>query len=161
MKNQLFPALMLLITVTPFLAVRMVLPKKKSKPLQKRPVHQQLPLMAPGNLFGKMGDSVRDNGKSGQFKIFHDGFFSLVALDSSGKWLWAGAGTYSLDGNIYKENFRYSSVPEYIGVNDLQEYELKGDTLFTRGFTKVVFGNGEDKTASFPKFEEKRVRATR
>ena len=110
---------------------------------------------------GKCRDSVRDNGKSGQFKIFHDGFFSLVALDSSGKWSWAGAGTYSLDGNIYKENFGYSSVPEYIGVNDLQEYELKGDTLFTRGFTKVVFANGEDKTASFPKFEEKRVRARR
>ena len=155
MKNQLFPALMLLITVTPFLAVRMVLPKKKSKPLQKRPVHQQLPLMAPGNLFGKMGDSVRDNGKSGQFKIFHDGFFSLVALDSSGKWLWAGAGTYSLDGNIYKENFRYSSVPEYIGVNDLQEYELKGDTLFTRALQKLFLVMEKTKQPAFQSLRKK------
>jgi hypothetical protein len=108
-----------------------------------------------------VGGKVRDNGKSSQFKMFHDGFFSLIAFDSTGKWSWAGAGTYSLDGNIYKETFKYSSVPEYIGANDWQEYELKGDTLITKGFTKVVFADGKDKTSDYPKFVEKRVRAKR
>jgi hypothetical protein len=36
-----------------------------------------------------------------------------------------------------------------------QECELKGNTLYVKGCTKAVFTNGEDKTASFPKFEEK------
>ena len=63
--------------------------------------------------------------------------------------------------NIYKETFRYSSVPEYIGSNNWQEYELKGDSLITKGFTKVVFANGEDKTSTYPKFVEKRVRTKR
>jgi hypothetical protein len=108
-----------------------------------------------------VGGVIRDKGKTSQFKMFHDGFFSLIAFDSSGKWSWDGAGTCSLDGNIYKETFKYSSVPEYIGARDWQEYELKNDTLITTGFTKVVFANGEDKTSVYPKFIEKRVRAKR
>lgn len=110
-------------------------------------------------IWESVGGVERNNGKTSQFKMFHDGFFSLIAFDSSGKWSWDGAGTYSLDGNVYKETFRYSSVPEYIDASDWQEYELKGDTLITKGFTKVVFADGKDKTSAYPKFIEKRVRA--
>jgi hypothetical protein len=107
------------------------------------------------------GGKAREDGKISQFKMFNDGFFSLITQDSAGKSSWAGAGTCSLNGNIYQETFRYSSNPDYVGATDWQEYELMGDTLYSKGFTKVVFANGEDKTASFPTFEEKRVRAKR
>ncbi len=112
-------------------------------------------------IWESVGGVERNNEKTSQFKMFHDGFFTLIAFDSSGKWSWDGAGTYSLDGNVYKETFRYSSVPEYIAASDWQEYELKGDTLITKGFTKVVFADGKDKTSDYPKFVEKRVRAKR
>jgi hypothetical protein len=102
---------------------------------------------------------VSPNGKITQFKMFHDGYFSLIMQDSLGKWSVSGAGTYSLDKNTYKETFRYCSVPEFVGATDWQEYELKGDTLYFKGFTKVTYADGSDKTSQFGKFSEKRVRA--
>lgn len=104
-------------------------------------------------------ETVSPNGKITQFKMFHDGFFSLIMQDSSGKWSMSGAGNFSLDGNTYKETFRYCSVPDYVGATDWQECELKGDTLYFKGFTKVMYADGSDKTNQFGKFEEKRVRA--
>ncbi len=71
----------------------------------------------------------------------------------------SGASSYSLDGNTYKETFRYFGISEYVGATDWQEYELKGDTLYFKGFTKVMYADGSDKTNQFGKFEEKRVRA--
>ena len=62
-------------------------------------------------------------------------------------------------GNSYKETFHYCSVPEFVGASDWQTYELKGDTLYFKGFNKVVYADGSDKTSQFDKFEEKRVRA--
>jgi hypothetical protein len=103
--------------------------------------------------------TVSADGKITQFKMFNDGFFSLIMQDSLGKWSMSGAGSYSLDGNTYKETFRYCSVPEYVGASDWQTYELKGDTLYFKGFNKVVYADGSDKTTQFDKFEEKRVRA--
>jgi hypothetical protein len=104
-------------------------------------------------------ETVSDDGKITQFKMWHDGFFSFLMQDSSGKWSIAGTGNYSVDGNTYKETFNYSSVPEYVGTSDWQTYELKGDTLYFKGFDKVLFADGSDKTTQFGKFEEKRVRA--
>lgn len=136
--------------------------KDDEKPVTNEPGSQAASIEGAWELiWEEVGGKIRDNEKNAQFKLFHDGFFSLIAFDSTGKWSWAGAGTYSLDGNIYKETFKYSSVPEYIGASDWQEYELKGDTLITRGFTKVVFADGKDKTSDYPKFIEKRVRAKR
>ncbi|MEO6001195.1 MAG: hypothetical protein ABIN89_30365 [Chitinophagaceae bacterium] len=91
--------------------------------------------------------------------MFNGGFFSLIRQDYSGKWSVSGAGSYSLDGKTYKETFRYCSIPKYMGATDWQEYELKGDTLYSRGFTKVIYADGSDKTNEFGKFEEKRIRA--
>ncbi len=65
---------------------------------------------------------------------------------------------YEMDVNTYKETFLYHNNPEYTGGMDWQEYGLKGDTLYAKGFTKVIVG-GKEVTADFPKIEEKRVRA--
>ena len=104
---------------------------------------------------------IAPDGKVTQFKMWHDGFFSLIMQDSVGKWSISGAGTYTLDGHTYKETFQYCSVPEFVGATDWQTYELKGDTLYFKGFDKVVYADGSDKTSQFGKFDEKRVRATK
>ena len=74
--------------------------------------------------------------------------------DSSGKISYAGYGKIDLHGTAYKETFLYHSNPDYRGAIDWQECELKGDTLYTKGFTKVVVG-GKGVTADFPKIENK------
>ena len=104
-------------------------------------------------------ETVSADGKITQFKMWHEGFYSLIMQDSSGKWSRAAAGSYSIDGNTYKETIRYCDIPEYVGASDWQTYELKGDTLYFKGFDKVVYADGSDKTSQFGKFEEKRVRA--
>lgn len=96
-----------------------------------------------------------------QLKLFSDGFFCLIMKDSSGKWEVGSGGTYELEGQTYKETHKYSTVAEFIGATDWQEYELKGDTLYKKLFTKVVNAKGEDITSQFPKIEEKRVRASK
>lgn len=50
-------------------------------------------------------------------------------------------------------------MPGYIGSTDWQEYELNGDTLYFKGFTKATYANGKDMTDSFPGFEERRIKA--
>ena len=105
--------------------------------------------------------TVSADGKITQFKMWHDGFYSLIMQDSLGKWTAAAAGSYSIDGNTYKETIRYHSNPEYVGASDWQTFELKGDTLYFKGFDKVLYADGSDKTSQFGKFEEKRVRANK
>ncbi|MFN2438865.1 MAG: hypothetical protein ABR503_06665 [Chitinophagaceae bacterium] len=92
-----------------------------------------------------------------QYKLFSNGFFSLISWDSTGKFSYGGFGKYELDGSMYKETFLYHNNPNYTGAKDWQEYEMKGDTLIMRGFNKVIVG-GKDVTVDFPKIEEKRVR---
>lgn len=101
---------------------------------------------------------VDERGKPSQFKTFQNGFFSMLAWDVSGTFSYAGYGTFELQGTKYKETVIWHNTPEYIGGYDWQTYELKGDTLYFRGFDQVVIG-GKDVTADFGKFEEKRVRA--
>jgi len=109
-------------------------------------------------IWGMYNGKIRNPGKPFQFKTFHDGYFTLIALDSAGKFAFAGYGKYEVSGNNYKETFLWHNNPDYIDGWDEQEYELKSDTLYFKGFKKVVV-KGEDKTANFPKIEEKRVRA--
>jgi hypothetical protein len=107
-------------------------------------------------VWAKYNDTLADVSKAPLFKMFHDGIFSLIARDSSGKITFAGYGNYEVNGNVYKETFTYHNTAEYVGGMDWQKYELKGDTLYFRGFDKVVIGGKEEK--DFPKIEEKRVR---
>jgi hypothetical protein len=96
-----------------------------------------------------------------QIKLFTDGYFSLIMQDSLGQWTQASTGTYETDGKVYKETHLYSNVPEWVGLTDWQEFEIKGDTLFTTLFTKIINSKGEDLSAQYPKMEEKRVRANK
>lgn len=98
-----------------------------------------------------------------QFKIFHDGFFSYLMYKPNGSFYNAGAGTYSTEGNQYKETFLYYSDSVYIGSSDWQEWKLESDTLYFYGFRKAVDKTGKDVTQEWGrnKFVEKRVRANR
>ncbi|MEO7048999.1 MAG: hypothetical protein ABI091_27090 [Ferruginibacter sp.] len=104
-------------------------------------------------------ETVSPDGKITEFKMYYDGHFSFLMQDSSGKWSTAGVGSYTVDGNTYKETVRYHSTPAYVGASDWQTFELKGDTLYFEGFNKVVLADGKDVTDQFGKFVEKRVRA--
>jgi hypothetical protein len=109
-------------------------------------------------VWAKHNDTIRDVSKMPMFKMFHYGVFSLIARDSSRKISFAGFGDYELSGsNIYKERFRYHTYAPYTGAMDWQDYELKNDTLYFKGFSKVIIG-GEDVTKGFLRIEEKRVK---
>lgn len=99
--------------------------------------------------------------KPKQFKMFHDGFMSLMMYDDSGKFEAAGAGPFEIDGNKYKETFTYSSWPEGIGMSVWFEWAMKDDTLLFYGFKKAVMADGKDVTNEWggDTFIEKRVRA--
>lgn len=107
---------------------------------------------------GKVEKPVRPQ----QLKIFHDGFFSFLHYNPDGSFHGAGAGTYTLDGNQYKETFRYYNDTTWVGYADQQSWELRGDTLIFSGFRKVFDRAGNEMPANTwggDKFIEKRVRA--
>lgn len=98
-----------------------------------------------------------------QFKMFHDGYFSFLMYDSSGKFWMAGAGPYEVNGNMYKETVGYCSWDtSYLNSKDWQKWEMKADTLIFYGFEKAEMADGKDVTkewnASVGNFIEKRVR---
>ncbi len=99
--------------------------------------------------------------KPSQFKIYHDGFFCIMMYDATGKFDTAGAGTYELDGNMYKETVTYSSDPSLLGASLWFDWAMKNDTLIFRGFKKVVLADGKDVTQDWggDSFVEKKVRA--
>ena len=81
--------------------------------------------------------------------------------DSAGNWNIAGAGTFETKGNTYKETFKYIGQPDLVGYSNWQEFELRGDTLYKKLFTKVTDASGKE-VNDWPKdIEEKRVRAKR
>jgi hypothetical protein len=97
-----------------------------------------------------------------QLKIFNDGFFSFMHYNPDGSFHGSGAGTYSLEGNQYKETFRYYNDTTWVGYADQQSWELRGDTLIFSGFKKVFDRDGKEMpsdTWDGDKFIEKRVRA--
>jgi len=49
----------------------------------------------------------------------------------------AGGGKYTLEGNKYTEYLEYFNVREWEGNSFELEYEIKGDTLTTKGIEKV------------------------
>ena len=102
---------------------------------------------------------IGTQGKPAQLKLFADGHFSYVSKDATGKVNGAGAGTFEVDGNSYKETHLYNLEPAYNGATDWQELSMNGDTLVFKLFTKVVLASGEDITAKLGKTIEKRVRA--
>jgi hypothetical protein len=52
-------------------------------------------------VWAKYNGVVENLKKPSQFKMFHDGFFSLIAWDSAGKFSFGGYGKFELEGNKY------------------------------------------------------------
>jgi len=112
-------------------------------------------------VWSKSNGKVNSPGKPIQFKMFHNGFFSLIMQDSAGNWNIAGAGTFETKGNTYKETFNYVTAADLVGYSNWQEFEIKGDTLYMKLFKKVTDASGKE-INDWPKdIEEKRVRAKR
>ena len=101
---------------------------------------------------------IGTSGKPSQLKLFANGHFSYIGKDATGKVNQAGAGTFEVNGNSYKETHLYNLEPNYIGATDWQELSMDGDTLVFKLFTKAVLASGEDITAKLGKTIEKRVR---
>ena len=98
--------------------------------------------------------------KPSQIKVYHDGYFCMMAYDSTGKFQYAGAGTYELDGNLYKETFTYDTWTKGIGGSLWFDWSMKGDTLIFEGYKKIILADGTDKTKDWggDSFIEKKVR---
>lgn len=92
-----------------------------------------------------------------QVKMFTGGDFFLFAHDTAGTMKFSGYGRYSFDGDQYHETFLYHSHRPYWGASDWQYLEVKGDTMYMNGFTKVVV-EGKDMTEGWPKIKEKLVK---
>lgn len=116
-------------------------------------------------MWGKYSGGERNTGKPFQFKLFSGKHYALIMEDNEGKWSSSVAGSYVLDGNIYRETVQYASPSfpkEVIGLTMDWKYEIKGDTLFMEGPLKVVDTKGNDLSASMGglnSMKEKRVRA--
>ena len=78
------------------------------------------------------------NNPPSQFRVCHDGFFSIVGQDSAGAWKETYGSTYEISNNIYKDTMVYSSHPNVIGVIHWQEFHIKGDTIFFKLFQKLT-----------------------
>jgi hypothetical protein len=98
-------------------------------------------------------------GEPKEIVVVHDGFFSSVGQDSSGRWNNTHVGTFETDGNIMKNILLYSSHPERVGSTNWVEYELKGDTLIMNWSKKLITAQGQDITAQMPKTVSKFIRA--
>ncbi len=75
-------------------------------------------------------------------KIINETHFSFLRHDlnngkDSNAVFVAGGGEYTLDGNKYIEHLQYFNVREWEGNSFELEYNIKGDTLLTKGVEKV------------------------
>jgi len=75
--------------------------------------------------------------------VLNDGFWMWFGPDSSGKWNQGGAGTYEIDGNIWKQKSIYSFDPERIGYVNWSKFELRSDTLYMQNYVKMFYKDEE------------------
>ena len=97
----------------------------------------------------KVNDKTESGGQ--EFRVYHDGFFSILGQDSTGGWKETHGGTYEISGNLYKEKILYSSYPDRMGVIHWQEFTMKGDTVTFNLFKKFI--NYQVNADSLPKIE--------
>src|SRR5688500_10954843 len=82
-----------------------------------------------------------------EFVIMHDGFFSSIAQDSTGKWANTHAGTYIVDNaNTMTLKVVHSSYPDHTGALHTVAYEIKGEMLTIKWFKKLVDAKNGDIT---------------
>jgi hypothetical protein len=109
------------------------------------------------------GGKTTTHKKPKQIKVYSDGHFCMMTYNEEGKFDFAVAGTYELDGNHYKETATYvSNWPEGIGASLWFDWSksANGDTLYFSGFKKVIMADGKDVTKDWggDSFTEKKVR---
>ena len=161
MKNLMLALVVATLGLLSFLPANNAL-DQQSDVLKKNEVNATSPIDGSWELYStEIAGRTTIHKKPKQFKIFHDGFVSLMMYDSLGKFEGAGAGTFELKGNQYKETFTYGSWPEVVGTSIWQEWAMKGDTLLFYGFKKVTDASGKDITKDWggDHFIEKRLRA--
>ena len=98
--------------------------------------------------------------KPSQIKVIHDGYWCMMAYDSEGKFNYAAAGTYEVDGHHLKEICTYHTMTQIIGASLWCDYSINGDTMTLAGFKKVLMPDGKDVTKDWggDSFVEKKVR---
>ena len=84
-------------------------------------------------------------------------FWIWFGPDSAGKWNQGGAGTYEIDGNIWKQKALYSFDPSRVGLIDWSKFEMREDTLYMQNYVKM-FEKGKDITTYMPRRNVKWVR---
>ncbi|VAW10301.1 hypothetical protein MNBD_BACTEROID03-1575 [hydrothermal vent metagenome] len=82
--------------------------------------------------------TVKDVSTSDFIKIINRSHFAFFnQRRDTGKDFYGGAGTYTLEGNTYKETLNYTSVDEIRGHEFPFTIEIKGDTLVQRGLEQI------------------------
>jgi len=89
-------------------------------------------------------EKANPTGKAMEFKLYHDGFFSVLWQDTPGKWNHSAAGVYKLNGNALQQIVKYDTDTAFINWQFWQSVELTEDTLYTKVFYKVINPKGED-----------------
>lgn len=108
-------------------------------------------------VWANYNDTLVDTSNYFLFKTFSNGIFSLFAYDSTKKINFAGYGKYEFDGVTLHETFIYHNNPEYVGGENWQNLEVRGDTMNMDGFKKVIIG-GKEVMTDFSKIKEKLVK---
>ncbi len=81
---------------------------------------------------------VKDVSTSDFIKIINKSHFAFFnQRRGTGIDFYGGAGTYTLEGNTYKETLNYTSVDEIRGHEFPFTIEIKGDTLVQRGLEEI------------------------
>ncbi len=108
-------------------------------------------------VWANYNDTLIDTRNYFLFKTFSNGIFSLFAYDSTKKINFAGYGKYEFDGETLHETFIYHNTPEYVGGENWQNLDVRGDTMYMNGFKKVIIG-GKELMTDFSKIKEKLVK---
>ena len=111
---------------------------------------------------GTYAGQKRAESKPFQFKLFGDGQFAFLMKSDGGAWDYSSTGSYELDGDVYRETFEFSTNPAFAGVTAEWKFELKGDSLFMEGPTKIINTDGQEApelAGGYNTMQEVRVRA--
>jgi hypothetical protein len=119
----------------------------------KKTSAQSSSILALNGGWQRVSVKVNDKVESGspEFRVYHDGYFSIIGQDSTGAWKETHGGTYEISGNLYKEKILYSSFADRMGVIHWQEFTVKGDTATFKLFKKLINYQGD--VATLPKIE--------
>lgn len=99
--------------------------------------------------------------KPHQIKVHSDGHHCSMHYNEEGKFNFAAAGSYELNGDEMKETFTYHSYEPWTGVSMWWNWSVSsnGDTAYFSGPNKIMTADGQDITHEWKaKIFEKKVR---